>query len=59
MYAMLAIKRSVGAESGVKRRNPLNAGGEARKQDIHPGFEIQGKRHQGYQWSHKTGIMSL
>ena len=33
-------------------RNPLHAGEKIRKQGIHPGFEIQGRRYQ----KSKTGV---
>ena len=41
LAAMLAIKRSAGVAPEVNLRNPWNAGGEAHKQGIHPGFETQ------------------
>ena len=46
----------------VNLRIPLYAGDGALKQETHPGFETLGRRHkkskQGYQWPHKTGLMS-
>ena len=40
------IKRSPGVAPEVNLRNPLHAGDEAGKQEIHPGFEILSRHHQ-------------
>ena len=49
---MLAAKRSAGVAPEVNRWNLLHAGNEARKQEIHPGFETLDRRHQ----KSKTGV---
>ena len=49
---MLAIKRSAGVAPEVNLRISLHAGKEASKQEIHPGFENQGRHHQ----KSKTGV---
>ena len=49
---MLAVTRSAGVTPVFNLRNPLHAGGEACKQEIYSGFEIQGRRHQ----KSKTGV---
>ena len=41
--AMLATKRSAGVAPTVNLRNPLHAADEVHKQEIHPGFESQGR----------------
>ena len=46
LVAMLAIMRSAGVAREVNLRNPLDAGNEAYKQEIYPGFETQGRCHQ-------------
>ena len=43
---MLAIKRSEGVTPEVNLRNPYDTDNEAGKQEIHPGFETQGRCHQ-------------
>ena len=40
------IKRSAGVALKVNLRNLLHTGDQARKQEIHPGFETQGRHHQ-------------
>ena len=42
--AMLANNRSAGVAPEMNLRNPLHTGNEA--QEIHPGFENQGRHHQ-------------
>ena len=49
---MLPVKGSAGVTPDVNLRNPLHAGGEARKQVIRPGFEIQDRNHPEF----KTGV---
>ena len=49
---MLTSIQSAGVAPVVNLRNPLCTGKEARKQGIHPGFEIQGRHHQ----KSKTGV---
>ena len=44
--AMPAVKKSAGVAPEVNLRNPLHAGDEACKQEMHPGFETQGRLHQ-------------
>ena len=44
--AMLVTKRSTGVAPDVNLRIPMHQGEEAHKSRIHPGFEIQGTRHQ-------------
>ena len=43
--AMLATKKSAGVSPKMNLRNPLQAGNEACKWWIHPGFETQGRCH--------------
>ena len=40
---MLTSVQSAGVAPEVDLRNPLYAGEKARKQEIHPGFETQGR----------------
>ena len=44
--AMLDIKRSAGVTLEVNLKNPLHTGKETCKQELHPGFETSGRRHQ-------------
>ena len=48
LVAMLAAKRLVGVAPEVNLRNPLHIVDEACKQEVHPGFEIQGRHHQEF-----------
>ena len=43
---MSTIKKSAGVDPEVNLRNPLHAGDEACKQEIHPGFDTQGRLYQ-------------
>ena len=49
---MLVVKKPAGVAPGVNLRNPLRAGEEASKRDIHTGIEIQGRHPQ----KSKTGV---
>ena len=42
---ILTIRWSASVVPEVKLRNPLHAGKEASKGEIHPGFEVQGRSH--------------
>ena len=46
LIAMQAIKRSADITPEVNLWNPLHAGEDTHKQEIHPGFENQGRHHQ-------------
>ena len=45
-YCLEKSKRSAGVAPEVLLRNPLRQGDKVRKRGIHPGFEIQDRRHQ-------------